>query len=235
MEIKTKRVEKPPSNLDVQDWADLVNSDCLNDVRPEDIVAAIQDIGLDGDQGIRSALTGHISEAILKVMNGKVRKTYKDQGMEIIWRTHHQLIIALLTKDSADGMALRETFRVRVELRLKDSIRNEIKYHSRFRPLAMQIDEDSDSAESEMDPPNDNPVNYAEQTAHVESVLNKISDPRKRNAFRLYMEQVPISPGKGTTSIAHELSISAKTAGEWIKEIQVLLAAQVERDPRRET
>jgi hypothetical protein len=107
METKIERVEEPPSHLDMQAWTNIVKSGGLANVRPEDIVAAIQGIGADGDQRVRSALTGHISEAMLKIMSGKVRKTYKDEGKEIIWRALDELIVAILTPSSADGRALR--------------------------------------------------------------------------------------------------------------------------------
>jgi hypothetical protein len=235
MKIKAKKLGEPPSHLDVQAWTDIINSDGLANVCAEDIVAAIQGIGPDGDKRVRSALTGHISEAMLKIMSGKVRKSYNDGGREIIWRALDKLIFAVLTPGSADGMALCATFRATVELRLIDSVRDEIKYHSRFEPLAVQTNEITSNADYEMDFPDDKPTNYAEQMAQVESVLKKISDPRKQRAFRLHMEEIPILPGKGTISIAQELNISARTAGEWIKEIKALLEAHVQRKSRRDS
>jgi hypothetical protein len=38
---------------------------------------------------------------------------------------------------------------------------------------------------------------------------------------------VPLAPGIGTTSIAEQLGISAKTAGEWIAETKALLKIEI--------
>jgi hypothetical protein len=41
------------------------------------------------------------------------------------------------------------------------------------------------------------------------------------------MDGCPLAPGIGTTSIAEELGISAKTAGEWIAETKALLKIEI--------
>ncbi len=227
MTAKIKKAGEPPSHLDVQAWADVIRTCRLDHFRLEVIVFAIQSIGPDGNQRVRGALTGYISEAMLRIMSGKVRKTYKDGGQEIIWRTHDNLIAAMLTPGSADGRALCETFKATVELRLIDSVRDEAKYHSRHKPQTVQSTDDQDNGFSQIDAPDYQPADYAEQIAHVESVLKKILDPRKRQAFRLHMEGVPFDIGKGTKSIAQELGISSKTAGEWVNDIKALLKAHV--------
>ena len=56
----------------------------------------------------------------------------------------------------------------------------------------------------------------------VEQVLNNIADDRKRLAFRLHMEEIPLE-SKRSASIAKTLGVSSKTAGQWIEEVQAQL------------
>ena len=220
-----KKTEEPPSLSDLDGWKAVANADGLNCLRPEDIVAAIQRIGPTGDPKLLSALISHISDRIVRYVRPRVKRTYRNEGEDIVTRVHHQLIVAVLTPKSADGKALCRKFHVCMKTRLIDAVRTELRYERLAKPIIATTTSGEDAGEEKeiVEQADDTPAGQVEQTAHVEGILNKISDPRKRDAFRLHMEGCPLEPGKGSTSIAQELGISAKTAGTWIAEVQEFL------------
>jgi hypothetical protein len=212
MKTGVKQIEEPPSPSDVQGWKDVVAANRLRRLRPEAIVAVLQRLGPNGDQRLLSALITHISDDLLRLIKRLVGKNQRNEGQDIIWRAHHQLIVAVLRPNSKDGQGLCKNFRKWVEYRVADARRAERLYAHRNQPYATA---------------DNKPADYAEQAAHVERLLSKITDSRKRDAFRLHMDGCPLAPGKGTTSIAEQLGISAKTAGEWIDEVQTLLKTEI--------
>lgn len=228
MKMSAKKTE-PPSHSDLQGWKDVAAADGLRRLRPEDVVGALQRIGPNGDQRLLSALVGHISNELLRIIKRLVGKNNRNEGEDIIWRAHHQLIVGALTPGSATGQGLCKNFRKWIEYRVADAIRAEHRYNRRNRPYATQatVGDDGNDTTETIEPADDKPGDYVEQTAHVERLLSKISDPRKREAFRLHMDGCPLAPGKGSTSIAQELGISAKTAGEWIAEVKTLLKTEI--------
>jgi hypothetical protein len=181
-------------------------------------------------------LITHISDRLLRIIRPRVSRKYHNEGDDIVTRVHHQLIIAILTPNSPDGKALCRTFSACVKSRLIDAVRAELRYargNQPFKTIA-SADDDTGDANEIVEPADNKPADYVEQTAHVEGLLNKISDPKKREAFRLHMDGCPLEPGKGSTSIAQQLGISAKTAGKWIAEIQDFLKTEI-GEPHEQT
>ncbi len=217
MKTSIKKTEEPPPNSDLDAWRHLTAAGGLHRLRHEDIVAAIQHIGPKGDQKLLNTLMGHISDQILRILRRSVSTKHKNEGNDIIERAHGQLIVAVLKPMSADGQGLRIAFNARVRFRADDAIVAEIREAERY--TSYETDADGGMVE----PPADAPSDYAEQVSYVEHLLSKIPDPRKCLAFRLHMDGCPIAPGKGKESIARTLGVSAKTAGEWIAEVQALL------------
>lgn len=224
-----KKMEEPPSPSDFDGWKAIVAQDRLNCLRPEDILAAIQRIGPNGDQRLLSALITHISERLTRIIRPRVKRTYHNEGKDIVERTHDQLIEAILRPNSADGKQLRKKFMVCVKKRLIDAIRAELRYARGNQPpkVVTSPGDEAGDAKKIPEPVDNKPADYVEQMAYVEGLLNKISDPKKREAFRLHMDGCPIESEKGSTSIAQQLGISPKTAGKWIAEIQDLLKNEV--------
>jgi DNA-directed RNA polymerase specialized sigma24 family protein len=225
MKAGAKTSEEPPSPSDLEGWSGVVASGRLRLLRPEDIVAAIQHIGANGDQRVLAALITHVSDEMLRIIKRLVGKSQRNEGEDIIWRAHHQLIVAVLKPDSKDGQALCKTFRTCVEFRVADSIRAERKYANRNQPYKTQpgVTDHGEEMIETIEPPEEG----SGQVAEVQRLLNRIPDPRKREAFRLHIDGCPLSPGIGTTSIAEQLKISAKTAGEWIAEVKALLKIEI--------
>lgn len=213
--------EDPPPPSDLEGWRAAVAGDLLRSFRPEDIAAAIRNIGSTGDQRLRAALVSHISDELLRIIRRRVGKNRRNAGEDIIWRAHHALVVALLTPKSKDGDALCVAFRARTEFRTADAIRVESKYARRNVPHETQpgVDNDGEEVTETIEPPELG----SDQVAEVARLLNRIPDPRKREAFRLHMEGCPLSPGRGTTSIAEQLGVSSRTAGEWITEVKAFL------------
>src|SRR6266849_1796577 len=86
------------------------------------------------------------------------------------------------------------------------------------------VGDDALSAASTPDPTLLEGVRHIDDHIDTERALARITDYRKRLAFRLFMEDVPYG-SKKTYSIAEAVGVSAKTAEKWIEEVQRLLAA----------
>jgi RNA polymerase sigma factor (sigma-70 family) len=233
MNIGAKTSEEPPLPSDLEGWRSVAASNRLPLLRPEDIVAAIQHIGPNGDQRLLAALITHVSDELLhrikRLLLHRIKrlvgKNHRNEGEDIIWRAHHQLIVAVLKPNSKDGQALCKTFKTCVEFRVADAIRAERKYAHRNQPFKTQpgFTDDGEAVVETIEPTEEG----SEQTAEIQQLLNRIPDPRKREAFRLHIDGCPLGPGIGTTSIAEQLGISAKTAGEWIAETKALLKIEI--------
>ena len=217
MKNSIMELESSPSESDLDVWRSIAAENGLRQRAAEDVVTAIQRIGPKGDQKLLNALMGHISDEILRLLRRRVSTRHKNLGNDIIERAHEQLIVAVLKPNSADGKGLRVAFRARVHFRADDAIKAAILENSRYTDY--ETNEDGQT----IDPPDCAPPDNVEQVAYVEHLLSKIPDFRKCLAFQLHMEGCPITSDRGTESIAKALGVSAKTAGEWIKEVQALL------------
>jgi uncharacterized protein YdaT len=70
-------------------------------------------------------------------------------------------------------------------------------------------------------------VRDLDQRIDIERLMQAVPDPRKRLAFYLYMDDVPYGSTRGY-SIARALGVSAKTAKEWVEEVQDILQSDTE-------
>jgi DNA-directed RNA polymerase specialized sigma24 family protein len=84
------------------------------------------------------------------------------------------------------------------------------------------VGDEAVSARKPADPAQFQGMQHLEAHVDVERVLARISDDRKRLAFRLFMEDFPYG-SKKTASIADAVGISSKTAEHWIEELIALL------------
>jgi hypothetical protein len=68
-------------------------------------------------------------------------------------------------------------------------------------------------------------VRELDEHINVEGILDCVTDPRKRLAFHLHMNDIPFkTKKKKVQSIARALNISEKTARAWVEEVRVLLS-----------
>src|SRR3977135_1520039 len=110
MKTGAKTSEEPPSPSDLEGWRSVAAGNRLHLLPREDIGAAIQHIRSNGDQRVLAALITHISDELLRIIKRLVGKNQRNEGEDIIWRAHHQLIVAVLKPASKDRQALWSTF-----------------------------------------------------------------------------------------------------------------------------
>jgi hypothetical protein len=89
---------------------------------------------------------------------------------------------------------------------------------STFAPDEAESEEIAPSKQN-YDPTIFDGVNATDEAVDGERILKTITDYRKRQAFRLYMDRVPNDSMDGY-SIAKACGVSEKTVREWIKEIK---------------
>jgi RNA polymerase sigma factor (sigma-70 family) len=213
--------EAPPKSTDLEGWRHAVANGRFRDFKAEAIVAAIQDLGPTTDAIVLNPLVLHVSLAIMRILRKGVGRNNRNQGEDIIDEAHGHLIEALFKPKSADGNGLREAFVPRIRFRAADAIRKDKKQKERERST-----ETNEVLGLEGPRRNADPRQELDEQIDVEDVLSHVTDERKRLAFRLHMEGYPLE-SKRSASIAEAVGVSAKTAGQWIEEVQALLRSIV--------
>ena len=195
---------------DIAGWRQVIGSQTLSRVPAHCLVAAVQKIGPSGDRRVINPLMNEISERVMRILRKHIGRNHRNEGWDMIEEAHGKLIHAVLLPKSADGTAMRTAFVATVKFRAADAIRREERHSDRYT-----------YSEEEMPAPASHKVllSAEEERAFVEDVLRRISDPRKRLAFRLHMDGVPRNSIKGE-SIASALGVSAKTAETWVKQAE---------------
>jgi hypothetical protein len=245
----TPRPQQGPEPTDLDGWRQAISQGLLPKLRLEAIVAAIQDLGPLTDPKILNPLIKHLSDAMTKLLRKLVYTNHPNKGDDIIYRVQSQLFEALLKPNSADGKALRKAFTPRVSFRIKDALAAEYQHShvpvdrkihkaAKGRKIAeiVKTAPDHDSGEPANDSDhNDKPLPQSadsdltllEQQTDIEKFLKAVPDLRKRLAFHLHMDDIPYGSTRGH-SIASALGVSAKTAKEWVEEVQEILQSDAE-------
>ena len=133
MKSNAKKNEEPPALSDLQGWRQAVTDDRLGRFRPEDVVAAIQQIGPNGDQRVLNALMGHVSDEMLRLLRRHVSTNHRNEGRDIIESAHEKLILAVLNPSRADGKGLKIAFKARVQFRANDALVVEMREQARYQ------------------------------------------------------------------------------------------------------
>ena len=215
-----QNIEPHPESNDIDGWRRAVKEERLSTFPLEAIVAAIQDLGVNSDIEVINALAQFLSLKVLDILEGKVRKSYPNKGDDIVQATHYKIIESVLSPNTADGKALRKFFRKKLNERLLDVLKSYQGQKQNRKKLESAVQsgvESFDMSSSE---------HY--ESLYVEEVLSLIQDDKKRLAFRLYMEGVPVK-SKDESSISDAIGKSDKTIHSWIKEIQSQLKLIVEK------
>ena len=134
-----------PASNDLAGWKQAVEDGSFRDFRPEDLVAAMQDLGTSADKAVKNSLALHLSEEILRCLRKLVGINHSDCGNDIIERTHGKIIEAMLQPGCADGKGLREAFKPRIKMRMLDAIRVEKKQEERKNKLREKIEAEQPS------------------------------------------------------------------------------------------
>lgn len=129
----------PPASEDLDGWSRAIADDTFSSFRPEERVAALQDLGEGLGEAARNKLALHLSREIMRILRRNVGVNHVDGGKEIVENTHGQIIEAMLAPTSADGRGLREAFAARVKHRMLDAIRAEMKREDRKQKLTDKI------------------------------------------------------------------------------------------------
>lgn len=117
--------EQPPGSTDVTGWKRVVAAGLLDRLSLEAIVAALQDLRLNTDPGLRNDLAKNLSDRVYRLLRRHVGRNHPNEGWDIIDRVHVQVFEALAQPSSADAKGLRQAFVPRVLFRLKDAIAKE--------------------------------------------------------------------------------------------------------------
>jgi hypothetical protein len=243
------RHQQAPNPTDLEGWQQAISQGLLAKFRLEAIVAAIQDLGPLADSKVLNPLIKHLSDAMTKLLRKLVHTSHPNRGEDIIYRVQSQLFEALLRPKSADGKALRQAFTPRVSFRIKDALAAE--YQHSHIPVDRKIHQssegrkieeivkttpdhehgepanDSDLKENPLPQGSDSDLTILGQQIDIENFLKAVPDPRKRLAFHLHMDDIPYGSRRGH-SIARALGVSAKTAKEWVEEVQEILQSNAE-------
>ncbi len=115
----------PPDSTDVAGWKRLVANGLLDRLDLEAVAAALQDLRLNTDLGLRNDLAKNLSDRVYRLLRGQVGRNHPNEGWDIIDRVHIQVFEALAQPGSADAKGLRQAFVPRVLFRLKDAIAKE--------------------------------------------------------------------------------------------------------------
>ena len=208
--------ESPPSD-DAEAWRQILEENRLSACSIEAIVAAVQDLDPNRHRRIVESLADWISKKILGTLRRYVSRRYPNEGNDIIDQAHEVLICALLAPESKDGAALRKAFYPRVKFRALDAVKKAQLQRDRYPSIDDVEGEIAETTAAD---------NALASQIQVELILDKICDPRKRLAFRLHMDGVPIT-SKKAASIEAVCGVSAKTIGDWIKEVRKELKAHL--------
>jgi hypothetical protein len=221
--------EKPPPSTDVEGWLQVLERKGLDQIRPEALVAAVQDLDLTGGKKVREAIAVHLSDVIYNIVAPRVRKTYPNQGKDVVEVVHGQILEAIFDRESADGKGLRKAFGFRIQLRLKDALRSESSA-KKLGGVGRGADQAASAEGRSAEERDESPIDDAWLTNHehfeVEDALMLIKDDLKRFAFRLYMNGMPCKSIDGD-SIEKAVGRSERTVRTWIDDITKLLKKEL--------
>jgi hypothetical protein len=214
----------PPGPTDVRGWEEAVKDGSYRACRLEDVVIALQDLRQALGKPTEYALAKHLSDCMFAILRGLVGTHHPNNGEDIIEEVHMVLWTALLKPESADGKGLRKAFTPRLKFRLLDVLRRVDTEEN----AATELNPEVHSLDGRQYSTGDVALHTLGETQRicekldVEAALSQIKDPKKRLAFRLFMDDVPFKSTKGP-SIEKALDISERTARKWVGEAQEIL------------
>ncbi len=226
MVINSDDDDTPPPPGDVTAWRAAISYGRLEGLRPEEIVVAIQTLLPNGDKVVLNALAKFLSDLMMRMLRARIGRNHPNEGVDIINRVHTQLWDAILRPDSADGKGLRTAFTARLNFRIKDAIAVEYRAlrarHDQMEAANATPAVQDEQSVASFEPTVPSGAAELDEKLDVEDVLATISDPKKRLAFRLFMDGLPFKSTR-SNSIAEALGINEKTARAWVAEAQELL------------
>jgi DNA-directed RNA polymerase specialized sigma24 family protein len=109
----------------IEKWRRIIGEGKLPPDSPQELVAAIQDMGVDADTAVLDPLIKQLSDHAMKFLRSRVGTNHPNRGEDIVLRAHNSLIVALCNPQSSDGQGFRVAYYKRLSFRLKDAIAKE--------------------------------------------------------------------------------------------------------------
>lgn len=204
-----------PDPIDSEAWLDVSASGRLSACPPGAVVTALRAQMRVGHRSAANALAQHLSGEITRCLRRMIGLNHPDAGEPMIERAHGEMMKAVFDPAHSDHEALEEAFAARLAFRALDAIRVE-RRHNRRHPSYDGMAGGLADAQARQ-------VGGQTRSMTVEQAIARIADPRKRLAFRLYVEGAQVRAGRN--NIAEAVGIDPKTAAKWIVEIRATLAA----------
>jgi RNA polymerase sigma factor (sigma-70 family) len=124
-----------PGSTDLEGWRAAIKTHQLSTLRPEDMIAALQDLGPEADIKVRNELAKEVHGRFHRYLRRLVGPNHPNRGDDIIHRTIFKLFEAIATIGSKDGLALRHKCYPRIKVRMYDAMKEE----RRERGLPAQV------------------------------------------------------------------------------------------------
>ncbi len=208
-----------PEAADEAGWAAAVSAEQLGECPPGILVGALRALFLRDDRRLVQTMTLHVSDRVTRRLRKLISTQHANGGEDIIAEAHGVLMGAIFEPASTDGPEMVDNFWPRVRNRGIDAARVEGRHARRHLPL--RTDEDG-----ELVLPRGHRIDGGAGSVEVSHLLSRIEDPRKRLAFRLFMDGMRVR--KGDVCIASVLGCDSKTAAKWIAQAREILAAEIE-------
>lgn len=222
MLVQERSAQGTPSG---QTWQELVDARKLDICAPEDIAAAVRGMGDGRDGQLRGKLLDHLRELAESYLIPRVDKNLPDQGRGAVKATVDGMVDALLLEGSADGVGYETNYRKRLRQRLVDQIRRVRREQRRFE----EPTPGPESGESS-EPYHPTEELTPEEAAIAAGILASLSE-RHRKALSLYRAGYRCSDAQGGETIASMMSVSVRTAEQWMRDIRKAVAKHLDLKP----
>jgi RNA polymerase sigma factor (sigma-70 family) len=194
-------------------WEDLVQTGSLHERSPEEVVSVCRRLDPENDERLLGQLMAHVSILATRFLAKRINPNRPNGGKDILENVRSGMLIAILDRESADGLGYETAFYPKLRQRLIDELRRDDKRRQRHEPFA----QDEEGQEIE---PADNRILSPEENAIMFDVIQRLPD-EKRKAFLLrragfeYFSEDPEVP-----TIASMLKRSDKTVRKWVADAE---------------
>lgn len=154
----------------MEGWRAAIKAGQLPSFRLEVIIAAIQDLGPDVDEQVRSKLAWEVHGRFFRILRKAVGRNHLNSGDDIIHRTIFKLFEAIGNLNSNDGRALRKPCYSLIKLRMIDAIREENRERRTPEDFLETGKSSDDEVEEHVPFPDDTELEKAEVTESEGSV-----------------------------------------------------------------
>ena len=203
-------------------WIDLADAGRLAQCEPEEIVAACRRPDEIQDERLRGRLLEYLRALARPFLTRRTNKDMPNGGLDAVDEIVSNMSMAILDPAAKDGAGYEAAFYKKLQQRLTDRHRAWRVQQARIEPLPLD-DETGETLE-----PADAVGLTPEESATVESLIANLPE-KFRKAFLLHRDGFPVS-SKGEC-VSGMLSVTPKTADNWIKKAIALLREQLGSKP----